>query len=298
MKYVMVMIVAVMVCGVGGQTTAPSTQPAGDVLPLIIAAVKAGNHREAIKAGETYLATFPKGKMKQPEQAATAHCIAVSYFRLNQPPKAREWMDKAWAAGFTSKSMALNRAIMDIKLQGTLVRGMKQLESALPQYGVDEISVDALGYAISQGMKNSVTKPDAAKMVDSYTRFNTQLEATKPGQKHYGNQWMTADEYQKMMNPRLPSGQNYQAGLAYAVSQVERCKAEVNKCAAALAQAKREAAINGGGDTSAAQNNLSRAQADLKAAQQSVVRIEAMIPQATFAAPVSLYDPEPTVVAR
>jgi len=295
------MVVMVLVCGgVMGQTTqpttAPSTQPT--VLPDAVAAIKAGNHREAIKALETYLATFPKGKLKQTEQAAAAHALAVAYFRLNQQPKAREWMDKAWSAGFTSKSMAINRAMMDVRLQGTLVRGMKQLESALAEYGVDEIGVDAFGYAISQGMKNSVTKSDAAKMVDAYTRFNAQLEATKPGQKHYGNRWMSEAEYQKMMNPPLPSGQKYQAGLTYAVSRVESCRAEVNQCAAALAQAKREAAINGGGDTSSAQSNLARAQADLKAAQQDVVRIEAMIPQAAFGPPAGVCDPEATVVSR
>ncbi len=274
MKYVSLFLFILLQQSVLAQTTAPaniipSTQPSTQPSSLQTGREKmnANDYRGAIQAFESSLGS-QKGKLKTREQVVLAHHIAFCWSKLDQPAKVREWIEKSYNSDFTDKTIRINRAKLDLKLQGTLVRGMKEMEKVLNEFGVEEDALNAFGYAISQAIKNSASRGDANKSADVYLRFNTQLEATRPGEKHWGSVWISQKEYDEKVNNQQWIRQENEY-----VRRLDDCMENYKESLRALKEAQREAQLEGRdryGRVSAAQSDVNRAKRSVEKAQMQL----------------------------
>lgn len=131
------------------------------------------------------------------EQAAALEGLAVAYMRLGRYDKAREPLDRIYAAGFKTRDVVLNRVALEIVQKFNIMRGVREAMEYLNNAGdIDEEVLNALGTMlnVAAGDPRLAKSPVFKSAVESYTRSNEKLEAKRPGLKRWGPTWMPAAE--------------------------------------------------------------------------------------------------------
>jgi hypothetical protein len=198
--------------------TRPATRPAGlatateqpdapkpidkSLLEQALARLKAGEHKEAIAAAQTFQKTLPRLGMNFDVNWANAnHVLALSYLELGQPDKAREVMDAVIKSGKSNRSVVLNSAVIDIAVKSQLQRGLKSLRTFVLAHTEDETAVNLLGTAIDIASKESPA-PNLADATADYQKANAALERKRPGYHHWGTDWIGNQEFQQTETKR------------------------------------------------------------------------------------------------
>src|SRR6185436_3456065 len=149
-----------------------------------------------IATATSFQATLKKpiGKLTDPHWIDSLHLQAVAHMKLGQFARALEIMERVYNSGQINQSIIVNFAIADIAQKQSTMRAVKNLKAYNISHPEDELIVNLWGIALdTAATRNQVIKLDAE--AEDFLKANQILERTRPGMKHWGTQWMTAQSY-------------------------------------------------------------------------------------------------------
>ncbi len=208
-----------------------------------------------------------------PNQARALEGAGLAYLRLEDAAKARAMLEKASAISGTapSRSLAINASIVLMRNRNAM-RAAKYLKDYLAAHNkeVDEMALNAMATALSQADRVATANRFFVECSTFYDAENAKLEATRPGMKRWGSEWLPADEAQKKIDAfKKKKGELDAAAqrLANASSRVASNKEAMS--AAISANRFRRAPINISGYQAA----ISQGENDAEAAQKEYDKI-------------------------
>jgi hypothetical protein len=155
-----------------------------------------------------------------PEQIALMHGLALAYQLVEKPEKASPLfegsspLDRVCNSKGVSRQLLVTRAALD-STQGYLaMRTVVSLTNYLKEHPdeLDSEMLDLLFTALQKAdervTNRALTLEPSIKL---YEDFNTRLEATRPGQKRWGVQWVSASRFDAEMKKRKAAVKVYEA---------------------------------------------------------------------------------------
>jgi tetratricopeptide (TPR) repeat protein len=221
---------------------------------------------------------FADALQVDPMNQAAARALGIVYLHLDKPAKAAEPLEIASGTKVMDRSLVLALSSERLATHSPM-QAVKYIKNYLeahpsPPAVVDEPMLNALGISLSQaetaGNKSSLFT-DATKF---YKKLNARLEATRPGEKRWGTEWIPAadvDTKQESMTTSLAMIQTNSVtvrNLASNIADAERAKAAVPYAEGENTLTEKRAAIQSQidqmtSDQKAAQKNIDDAQATL-----------------------------------
>ena len=206
------------VCGLGlltsgalGQTTQPTSQPSSTVdsgsaatpaaLPpaLFDAAqsdVAIGDYRAAIEKLTMFQASLKKSgvRVNDPVMVNSTHVLGIARMRLGQWKPAADAFQRIYPALTTNRSILINTSIVDIQQNGDMLpRALKNLQAFCVAHPNDEPAVNLWGAALDKLAEKAHTSM-VNQSESAYVKAVKLLEATRPGMRRWGTDWLSADE--------------------------------------------------------------------------------------------------------
>jgi hypothetical protein len=161
----------------------------------------------------------PADRAKDEQYVTALHGMVVAYVRTNQMPKAGAMFDDATVLGKTLKStptreLVWNRAVIDLSQNFREMRAVTGLKSYLEERSgsgpVDEEMLNLYGTAIAEVMADPPPNQTALKKaIAFYEQENKRLEATRPGDMHWGIQWVGGAERQRLEREKARTQEIY-----------------------------------------------------------------------------------------
>jgi len=156
------------------------------------------------------------------------HGMAVAYLKLKQAPKAGELFDDASPLGAAvdrspNREMVINRAALDLIQRTKAMRAAKSLTNWLqkhPGNQPDEDLLNILGTALFIAEQHTTGKSKLDQFAQIYQKENERLEQTRPGEKRWGVEWLSARAADKKIEERNTAltqhaQLEHQAAIAY-----------------------------------------------------------------------------------
>jgi len=196
-------------------TTKPVVQSAAPNLDLYqqaLTQLQAGSFKEAITTATSFQSTLrkPVGKLTDPHWIDSLHLQAVSHMKLGQFARALDILERVYNSGQVNRSIVVNFAIADIAQKQSAMRAVKNLKGYNASNPEDELVVNLWGVGLdTAATRSQVIRLDAE--AEDFIKANSILERTKPGMKHWGTKWMTAQSYAPIEHER-----------AIAMAEIER----------------------------------------------------------------------------
>lgn len=191
--------------GTAGATTtsggAAGTKPSADA-KTIEALVKQG--QDAL-LGADYKAArdaFLDAVALDARSVRALHGAGLAFMYLNQFPRASTYMERALIAsmGKPDRALVLNMAMLQIGTNNPM-RAVKLVKDYLEaqKNEPDEAMLNALGTALF--LADEVAKRGTLfnTAADFYVKYQKSVEATRPGEKRWGVEWMAAAEVDRRM---------------------------------------------------------------------------------------------------
>lgn len=190
---------------VTGSAAAPTTAPAEvdrTALNDALAALAAGDNAKVladIRAFQSHLAT--KGMNINPDWINSNHVLAVALMKSGDYVKAKAPMEFVMRGGKSNRSTVLNLAVLDILGKQNSPRAVNNLRTYTLAHSDDEVAVNLFGMALNVAAQ-AYPKTDFSGQRSDFDKANARLEQTKPGMRHWGDRWLTKDEFDKMDDTR------------------------------------------------------------------------------------------------
>lgn len=226
----------------------------------------------------------------------TLHGLAIAYLRAGKFDKAGEIfksgevLDKVFVARTATRSMVINRAVLDLTQKFNVMRTVKTCNEYLAAQPdtTDETVLNLLGTALDRAADDSrfVTAPLFVQAAKFYETAVAKLESNRPGEKRWGVTWVNEKEFEKLQKDRQLALDEITAAadaLAMARSRERAAGAEVVR--------QRKLRSVGRGD------NLSGAIVAQRQAEQAVTEAERSVAQARARLPKLpwVQNPEPVL---
>jgi hypothetical protein len=223
-------------------TTAPTTAtaatqpaPAPDSLTSQIATLETPDSA----ATPTSPATRPDATRPDDVDLDDLHAQAVVLMRANRYDKARPLLQKVFDAkpfSQQSPSFVVNYCLLDAKQKANSMRAVKNLMDYFGERteSPGEKPVNLLAIALNNAVQSNPRVAQAPLFKAASARFeqlNAQLEATRPGYKRWGVEWVSPEDY------RVRKLARDEAQTAY-----EKAAAELKQCAADVTYAQSQVA--------------------------------------------------------
>jgi hypothetical protein len=153
--------------------------------------------QDAFEAGDLIAArdAFADAFSADPTNLTAARDLAITYLRLEKPAKATRPLEVAAGAKSPDRGLVLAMAAQRVSIRQPM-QAVKLITTYLDAHPSppDQSMLDAMGIALSQaeaaGVKSSFFT-DAQKV---YKKLNAKLEATHPGEKRWGIDWMPSSD--------------------------------------------------------------------------------------------------------
>lgn len=130
-----------------------------------------------------------------PRNGRTLEALGTTYIKLNDVPRARGFLERAAVSGApVTRSLAVNTASILLRSKNAMraAKFVRDYIAANPAAPPDEDCLNALATALAQADDTSRLNKFFAETIAFYESYNAKLEATRPGQKRWGAQWMSA----------------------------------------------------------------------------------------------------------
>jgi tetratricopeptide (TPR) repeat protein len=216
-------------------TTQPTTDESTRAKEVFITLVQQGTN--ALAAGEYPAALESLLDAKQifdrkmraktstvgsPEHVAMLHGLALTYQLIQKPEKASPLfennspLDRACSTKNASRQLLVTRAALDATQGYLAMRSVVSLTNYLKEHP-DELDSELLDLLFTSLQKadervtnRALTLEPAMKL---YEDFNGRLEATRPGQKRWGVQWISMAQFNLEMGKRRQAIKVYEQAL-------------------------------------------------------------------------------------
>jgi ribosomal protein S27E len=172
-------------------------------------------------------------RARDPKYLMALDAMAVAYLKTNQTPKAGELFDETAPLGKAvdrdpTRDMVVNRAAVDLIQHTKAMRAAKSLETYLQKHpgdAPDEELLNLLGTSLFIAEQHTMGKSKLEEYAVIYKRANDRLEKTRPGEKRWGVEWLSANEVDRKMAERqqaLTESANLSRQAANAYDQWQR----------------------------------------------------------------------------
>jgi hypothetical protein len=228
-------------------TSQPSTQPAaiaapaadvavGDAYTLAKGAYRLGDYRRAAELAESATREMQKNRVPLTDSAMVdaIHLQGVSLLRAGQAKRASDTFSRVYSAMAGDRTLTFNAALCDLLEKSTIVRAAKTLGAYGASHPEDEQVLNLWGCVIDTIGQEGKNPAKLKEFWAAFNRANAQLEATRPGMRRWGTQWMTAAEYKVIEDKRAFQ----QEVVDQAVRERDKCVARLKRAQAAYNQAQ------------------------------------------------------------
>ena len=174
--------------------TVAATPPADAA--TLLASLQAGDFASVVEAAVASETAMRKSGVKPTdvEFLNVQHVRAVALSRQGRTRQASDALQRIAPLAMSNRSVLVNVAIADLGSAATLPRSLKNLQAFAGAHPADEQVVNLWGSAMAKlGPKTSAAK--LKEWETAYASVNSQLEATQPGQHHWGSRWVDAAEW-------------------------------------------------------------------------------------------------------
>jgi hypothetical protein len=120
--------------------------------------------------------------------------LAVSYLAVERFDKAAEALDRAYPSALRGRTLIINRAILDIAQRINVTRGIKELKEYFAKNPAsDETALNVFGAGVGMaGLDERFFQtPYYQSLLELYGAKNKELEARRPGEGRWGNEWLS-----------------------------------------------------------------------------------------------------------
>lgn len=217
------------------------------------------------------------------KQSSAMLGLGYAYLQLNDNTRARDMIERSITfSGATgtpiSREQAINVAVAHLRTRNQM-RAAKFIRDymAVAKGPVDETALNALGAALMNADEQAKKNRFWADGVAFYEQMNAKLEATRPGEKRWGVQWMPAAQ----ANQKIQAMQQAQGHANQLGQQEENAERNYARTKSAYERAVSQARFSGG-DTSGARNAMAQAEQAMKLAQKAHEDAEARVPRPLF----------------
>lgn len=276
-------------------TTQPTTDESSRAKEVFITLVQQGTN--ALAAGEYPAALESLLDAKQifdrkmrsktsavgsPEHVAMLHGLALTYQLIQKPEKASPLfennspLDRACSTKNASRQLLITRATLDATQGYLAMRSVVSLSNYLKEHPDDldsellDLLFTALQKADERVTNRALTLEPAMKL---YEDFNARLEATRPGQKRWGVQWVSMAQFNIEMGKRRIAIKVYEQAL----DRLDEAQAAVKDAEIAYENSKKNGVYTKKG-VEAASNRLARARDVAYQKQKAADDAKAAIP--------------------
>lgn len=193
------------------------------------------------------------------DEVAMLHGLALAYQLADKPEKAGPLfangtpLDRACAAKGAPRQLLVTRAALDMTQGYLAMRTAVGLTAYLKDHPneLDSEILDVLFTALQKADERVANRAMLDAMIKNYDEFNGRLEATRPGQRRWGTQWVSEAEFKINMKKR-----------ELALRDVDKAQGQIADADADIVQAKQLVKWARGG-----QGSLSAANAKQTAAE-------------------------------
>lgn len=220
----------------------------------------------------------PKGQqVALAEQVAMLHGLALAYQLTDRPEKASPLfengtpLDRACTSKGAPRQLLLTRAALDLTQGYLAMRTAVGLTSYLKEHPneLDSEILDVLFSALTKAEERVTNRTALDGMIKNYEEFNARLEATRPGKRRWGVEWVGEAEFKANMKKRDAVLRE----LDKAQGQLADANADVAKAKEYLKWAR-----GNGGSVSVANKRLADAEDRRATAQKAVEDARAKLP--------------------
>jgi hypothetical protein len=211
------------------------------------------------------------------DQVAMLHGLALAYQLNNRPEKASPLfdtgtpLDRACAAKGAPRQLLLTRAALDLTQGYLAMRTAVGLTGYLKEHPneLDSEILDVLFSALTKAEERVTNRTALDGMIKNYEEFNARLEATRPGQRRWGVEWVGEAVFKVNMRKRDAALRE----IDKAQGQLADANADVAKANDYLKWAR-----GNGGSVSVANQRLSAAENRRATAQRALEDARAKLP--------------------
>jgi len=217
------MIVLAVLWGAAALAAQTTTGPAR---PTGLAAAKLGAEQlvqqgqDALAAGDYKAAkeAFYDAMLLDRGNAKALHGLGLACVGLGDLARAREYLERAVAAAPPDRALVLNFAAVQAATGQSMraARYIVQYLTARPE-PLDEPMLNALAVALYTADEQSKGNQFFRTWENFYVKYNEKLEASRPGEKRWGVQWLPAADVDRKMalrRARLGAVERLQVELA------------------------------------------------------------------------------------
>lgn len=185
----------------GAATTTAATRPSVDAA-TIEALVKQG--QDALLAADYKAArdAFLDAVGLDARNVRALHGAGLAFMYLGQFPRASTYMDRAMIAsmGKPDRALVLNMAMLQIGTNNSM-RAVKIVKDYLESHKnePDEAMLNALGTALFLADESAKRGTLFNTAADFYVKYQKAVEATRPGEKRWGVEWLPVAEVDKKL---------------------------------------------------------------------------------------------------
>lgn len=297
-ELVVMLALAGMCAGAYGQASKPAAAASAPavvetgVLDEALAALKAGDSGKAISLVTQFQKGLSrKGMVTDVNWINSNYVMGMAYVKSGEVEKARPLMDFVSNGGKKNRSTILNVSGFDILGKKTIVRGLNALRTFVAAHPTDEEQLNMYGVAIKDTGEAFPTMDLQTHGAD-YAKANGALEKTKKGQHHWGERWLSGEEWDKLERSRRV----VQEQLDYWKSRLNLPEKELAQAKVDLENAQR---IILGEDMAVTRRRAARAPAAKKAVehwQASVNELKASYAEEQAKMPKPEISAKPTLV--
>ncbi len=160
-------------------------------------------------------------RMRDADLLRALHGVAVARIGARDFSAAADMFDEADTLGIEAKErptreLLWNRGVMDVNSKFRASRTVRALEEYLgKQEKVDEQLLNLFGTAIAVAFQNPGEDTAALyKSAETYKALNAKLEATRPGEMHWGVEWLPGPAGEALKKQKDAAERNYKRETA------------------------------------------------------------------------------------
>ena len=282
----------------GPLMAADAAPPVSDeAVDAIVQQIDAGRYPEALAAAKKAMSAYkpqPTGKGMDKAYVRLLDCVAAASLGQKQFKPAQLAAAQAFNSGFKGRSVTLHLAQAEIQLKTEVAHAAAIMRDFCDAHPDDVEAFGLFGAAVQQAVLNGKSQRVTDPLTKRYEAQLPKIEASKPGSKRWGANWVTSAEY-----ARLDSERDWARGR---VADQERV---VDKAEAIAVQRQKElkqadwnnGQLHGGNKQALGPFNarIKQAQAVKDREQKKLDALKAAVPLEDFSAALVLTPPEPDV---
>jgi hypothetical protein len=176
--------------------TLPSVNPAAafhDAVPLI----RQNKPTEALLLLQLAEHSYPRIVQLDEQLANILYAQAICLMMQGEHPKTHAIFDRIRPIENHDRAFILNDAKVDVAVPNLSIAAVKELDDYLAStISPDEEAINLFGAALDNASKVPANAKTLAQPMQDYVRYNSNLEATRPGMHHWGTQWISDADFQ------------------------------------------------------------------------------------------------------